>query len=245
VNLVGWHDCCVHALGGTSTAGTAWWTRPAREPSIYFTAIQTRPSGPDPGTVLDPLAEHLRDRRALPEAVCASWADLDLAPFGLKVHSEGRWYARAAPDPLPSDDWPRGLEVVRVTTGTDLVAFEWASESAFAGQPPEPGRVYAPALLADPAMAVLLGRVDGEPVAGAMAYRAGGVVGIYSVGTVAAHRERGYASALTRAALDVAGPTPAVLQPSLAAARLYRRLGFTEIGRFRHWGHRPVVADEA
>ena len=69
-----------------------------------------------------------------------------------------------------------------------------------------------------------------------MAYVAAGVNGLYGVGTVPGERGRGYATALTRAGLALAPDRPAVLQPSPAAARLYRRLGFVEIGSFTHWG---------
>ena len=62
------------------------------------------------------------------------------------------------------------------------------------------------------------------------------VLGVYGVGTVPGHRGRGYARALTLAVLDLAPDRPATLQPSDAAAPMYRSLGFEEIGRFSHWG---------
>ena len=62
------------------------------------------------------------------------------------------------------------------------------------------------------------------------------VIGIYGVGTVPGHRGRGYARALTLRRARPGAGRPATLQPSDAAARMYRRLGFAEIGRFTHWG---------
>jgi ribosomal protein S18 acetylase RimI-like enzyme len=234
-NLVAWHEACVHALGWPSRRGPRWWTRPADQPSIYFTAIQLAPS--DDAELATELGGHLESRAHQPEAVCCTHADLDLSSFGLTVQNEGRWFGRAAAAPRPPDKSPRGLEIRPVTTREELIAFEATSETAFSSPPPAPGRVYGAGLLDDPSMLVLLGLVDDEPVAGAMAYSAAGVIGIYSVGTVRSFRERGYASALTVAALASAGSRPAILQPSLAAARLYRRLGFVEVGRFSHWGH--------
>ena len=85
-------------------------------------------------------------------------------------------------------------------------------------------------------MHVLLGRVDGEIAGGAMAYVTDDLLGIYGVGIVPGHRGHGHATALTTAALALAPDRPAVLQPSAEAENLYRRIGFTEIGRFTHWG---------
>ena len=89
-------------------------------------------------------------------------------------------------------------------------------------------------------MHVLLGRETGArqrgaAVAVAMGFVTNAVLGIYGVATVPAARRRGYASAMTIAALAVAPDRPAVLQPSAAALPLYRRLGFRDLGRFSHW----------
>jgi predicted GNAT family acetyltransferase len=69
-----------------------------------------------------------------------------------------------------------------------------------------------------------------------MVHLAAGVAGIYGVTTLAPFRGRGYATALTRATLALAPDRPAVLQPTPAAAEIYRRLGFAPIGTARHWG---------
>jgi predicted GNAT family acetyltransferase len=69
-----------------------------------------------------------------------------------------------------------------------------------------------------------------------MAYVTDAVVGIYGVGTVPTHRRRGYAHALTAACLAIEPDRPAILQPSAAAASLYRRLDFVDVGPFTHWG---------
>ena len=124
-----------------------------------------------------------------------------------------------------------------VRDADDLAAFEVATCAAFgAPQPLTPFEIHGEAILDDPAMHVLIGRVDDEVVSGAMAYVSDGVLGIYGVGTVPAFRGHGHASALTRACMAIEPMLPTTLQPSMEATALYRRLGFTEVGRFTHWG---------
>jgi predicted GNAT family acetyltransferase len=68
-----------------------------------------------------------------------------------------------------------------------------------------------------------------------MAYLSAGLNGIYGVATIPQARGRGFATAMTLAALAVDPDRMAMLQPSNAARSMYRKLGFREIGRFSHW----------
>jgi GNAT superfamily N-acetyltransferase len=237
-NLVAWHECSVTALGFPGRTGTHWWTCPTPRPWIYFTAIELHAERSRKGRrrVRAELDVHLDDPRGAFQAVCVSENDLDLGDAGLTRRSEGRWYARL-PSPAPADVAPADLEIIPVRDEADLAAFEIATCAAFGSPPPTaPFDVHAPAVLGDSAMHILVGRRDGETVCGAMGYVDGAVIGIYGVGTVPRQRGRGYARALTLAVLDLAPGLPATLQPSDAAARMYRNLGFEEIGRFSHWG---------
>jgi GNAT superfamily N-acetyltransferase len=62
-----------------------------------------------------------------------------------------------------------------------------------------------------------------------------GVLGIYSVATVGDARGQGYATAITRRAIEEAPTATAVLQPSERAEPLYTRLGFERFTMFRTW----------
>lgn len=255
-NLAAWHDSSVRALGFASTSGSWWWSAPTPGPWIYFTAIALRHprSGWERRAARSELARHLDDPAGSFEAVCDSFGDLDLEQAGLARRANGLWYARQPDDYRPEDDRPDArsdddrpdgqrrpdwLVVTEVDDPADLAAFERMMCAAFLAPPPiAPFDIHAPAILADPAMHVLIARTDesDEVVAGAMAYVAAGVVGMYGVGTVPGHRRAGYATALTRAGLAIAPDLPAILQPSTEAAALYRRIGFVEVGRFSHWG---------
>jgi ribosomal protein S18 acetylase RimI-like enzyme len=77
--------------------------------------------------------------------------------------------------------------------------------------------------------------VDAEPVAVALAFDHDGDCGIYNVGTVGHARRRGLATALTARQLYEArarGGRTASLQATAMAERVYRAVGFRDLGRF-------------
>jgi N-acetylglutamate synthase len=92
--------------------------------------------------------------------------------------------------------------------------------------------LFAPGLLELPGFDVYLGRVDGDAVTVAMAYRTGDDVGIFNVGTPPRHRRRGYGGEITahaaRAAFDD-GADLAWLQTSEMGESVYRSLGFRHV----------------
>jgi ribosomal protein S18 acetylase RimI-like enzyme len=84
------------------------------------------------------------------------------------------------------------------------------------------------------AFQVLLAARDGETVATALAFDAGGDRGIYNVGTLEHARRRGLGTALTALLLHDAlarGCRTATLQSTGMAERLYAAVGFRDLGR--------------
>jgi GNAT superfamily N-acetyltransferase len=78
-------------------------------------------------------------------------------------------------------------------------------------------------------------RSNGEPAATLMAFDHDGDCGIYMVGTVAAARRRGLATALSAHAVAAArerGCTTASLQSTAMAEGVYASVGFRDLGRF-------------
>jgi ribosomal protein S18 acetylase RimI-like enzyme len=232
-NLAGWHSSSVEALSLTDQERGGWWTCPLPGPTIYHGAISLRPAARRRR-----LRALLADESCRYVSVCDSFADLDLAPLGLRRHTEGSWYQRppgAVPGLPPPEDGDE-LEITTVSSTDQLADFEATMVRAFE-VPILVGRfdVHAPGILRDPAMTSVLGTVDGRSVCVAMAYQTVDRLGLYGVGTVPDRRGRGHATTLVQALLALAPDKPAVLQPTEVAKRLYQRLGFVEVGRFAHW----------
>jgi hypothetical protein len=234
-----WHAAWLSALGIRSEASDGVWRALDPPPFIYWAAITLSPGVP---------AESLAGANG---TVCDAWAELDLAPFGLVARDrdglEDRsiepWFVRS-PSQLAAEDPPPELEVVDVGSVAEVAEFEAVSVRGFGGEGEwvAPGTLHPPSILGDPRMTMLIGRVRHQPVSAAMSYTTDWAVGIYGVTTIADARGHGYASALTRALVDP--HLPALLSPSPEAERLYRRIGFREVGTLRQW-HRPEVGEPA
>ena len=81
-----------------------------------------------------------------------------------------------------------------------------------------------------------VGLIDGKPVAITAMVQAAGALGVYSLGTIPAHRQQGYGEALLRAAAAASRPKssadPLILQSTEAGHALYRRMGFRDVTKF-------------
>jgi hypothetical protein len=221
--VAGWHACWLRALGLRSERDTDAWRALDAPPHIYFAGITLR---------ADAAAEAVAD---VPGSICDAWQTLDLTPLGFRLSREEPWFHRPAGRlsgvPLPE------LVIVPVTSEAEVEEFELVSVRGFESEEATiaAGTFHPPTILADPAMAMFIGRVEGRPVAAAMGYRTDNAVGVFGVTTVASARRHGYGAALTRAAMLTESGLPSVLAPSVQGERLYRRLGFRRVGALSIW----------
>jgi GNAT superfamily N-acetyltransferase len=233
-NLAGWHDASVRAVGRRTAVTDGVWHGVGPVPPIYFQAITVEP--PSPAQV-----DAVRTAVEGPgrSVVCDTWGGLDLRRAGLAPEGDTPWFQRPPGPPAPAErrSPPPGLEVVPVRDEATLRRFEATSVAAFGGDPGahRPLALHGPGLLDEPGMTAWLAVLGGRPVGSAMSWLGAGVVGVYAVAVLPRARRRGIGEALTWTATLADPERPAVLQPSHQAMRLYRRLGYREIGRSRTW----------
>jgi GNAT superfamily N-acetyltransferase len=90
-------------------------------------------------------------------------------------------------------------------------------------------RLFPSGFVADPTVALFVGRLDGEVVGTSLAIRSDTACGVYNVVTLERARRRGVGTALTWAAVAAGrawGHDTIVLQSSAMAVSMYRAMGF-------------------
>ena len=152
----------------------------------------------------------------------------------------------ALPEQVP--DVP-GLRVERIR---DVAGFERFADTAGsnAGLNPQLVETFlGVGLIEEPDVALLLGLLDGTPVATSISIRSGDVVGVYNVGTAEPARRRGVGWAMTAAAVLAGaetGATTATLQSSPMAQSMYAAHSFRTLFHYRLFRRAPrAIADES
>lgn len=133
------------------------------------------------------------------------------------------------PSPVPAP--PAGMTIRPARTAADIEVFAAISESR---------RLPSVAALTDPDIYLLLGEVDGVPVATSRAICAGGVVDITAVVTLPERRRHGYGTAMTWAAVAAGaarGCTAATLTATAMGYPIYLKMGFVPVCTLR--GYAP------
>ncbi len=140
---------------------------------------------------------------------------------------------------------PGGLRIERVRTEDQLRDFARIVAANWTPPDPQVLRFYAlaaPVLLRpDAPLRFYVGYLGDVPVAASELTVAGGVVGLYSICTLAAYRRRGFGGALTlRPLLDAReeGHSTGILQAAPGAVGIYTSIGFAPFGEYTEY--KPV-----
>lgn len=208
--------CEAHGIVGTRDAEA--WTSPRRTPPLHPDAVTTA-AGVDACRLL------ARVDAGDGCSVKDSFSDLQLWDQGFRVLFDALWLVRhpqPAPRPTP------GLRWGRVTEERDLET--WVRGWRSTGGAPD---VLTPALLRG-GLDVLAGYHDGTLVAGAIACRTDGVVGVSNLFGLGAATAQLWPGCL-RAVHDLHPGLPVVGYASGAAAEGAVRHGFTPVGPLRVW----------
>jgi GNAT superfamily N-acetyltransferase len=233
-NLANWHATSVAALGCRSLRWPGLWATDGDVPPIFLNAI-VLPGGPPAAEQLERLRAMFSGRTAAHGLTVVDYRnELDLRALDLEPRSPRPCFWRPASDdhapPAPPE-----LEILEVRDQALLAEFEQVSAQGFEAPPIAVHAWHPPAVVDDPRFRVWLGRVDGQPVGGAMAYVGEAVVGVYGVAVAPPFRRHGYGAALTWRATRVEPRLPAALQPSVMGIGVYQRLGYVPIGHFTPW----------
>ena len=239
-NIADWHVASLNPLGVRCETDAALWRQlDTGGPPIYVSAITLNPSI-DPASQIRQIERIEALRNGLAHAIIDSWARLDLSGLGYRRSAPQPWYIRES-GPMRERHSPDRLVIEEVRDEATLAEFEAASWDGFESggdvRAVGPGGQHHPDTLDDPRMRYFIGKLDSKVVAGSIAYRGDNILGVFGVFTLPAYRKRGFGQAVSRAATLVAPDMPAHLEPSEQAARMYRRMGYGQVGIHTHWFH--------
>jgi ribosomal protein S18 acetylase RimI-like enzyme len=207
------------------------------------TSIAVFPTPPDRSIYNSALFERglsAADRRAAIDATEAAYARAGIEGYAAWVHDSDT--------PLIDDLLARGYRLteanramsVRLDDVTapppelDVVRIDWSEHLRIIEAPEGLLRRFDTRIFR-----VYAARLDGRPVATAIAFDHDGDCGIYNVGTVSHARRRGLATALTAHVLHEAkarGCTTASLQATPVAESVYAAVGFRDLGQIQEYG---------
>ncbi len=153
--------------------------------------------------------------------------------FGLRLAAEmpGMIAGRLA---APARRLPE-LEIRHVDSAQILRDFRAVGSTSFHVPPAWFAEVFDEGFGARAPFACIVGYREGVPVATAASVPSSGAIGLYNIATAPEYRERGYAEAITRHAVESAlrenGAAQLVLQSTSQALTLYERMGFRAVTR--------------
>ncbi len=227
LNNACWCDAMCRAHGRTGAFTPSTWFSSSAMPRYY----------PNVVTLDVPIgdASQLEQIHALTEAglpggwtVKDSFACLDLDPLGFTTLFEASWIHRSPTHPLSGTMIP-GLAWRRVETGDDLRRWEIAwGGGREAAQPP----IFLSPLLAEPGVTIIAGDLGGEIIAGCVASKAAGVIGISNLFAPPATQDV-YRRACIDAVAKLAGGIPLVSYDAEEICDAMADIGFARVGRLR------------
>ena len=219
-----WCDAVCRAHGLPGEFATDAWTNPRRTPPLYPDAVTLTGAA---------TVEHILDRVDLSAAGCSikdSFACLDFAAAGFRVLFDARWICLYQPAPPPSS--PSQPIWTPAASAAELSAWERAWGEGGGERSP----MFPPALLAEPTVTFLLGRLSGRVIGGCALSTSAGVVGISNLFHVDGDLEAAWTGAMSAIALLLPGrPVVGYERDDALPAALDH--GFEPIGPLRVWLH--------
>jgi hypothetical protein len=227
-NNAAWCDtvCRSHDIPGTFHE--AFWVNLHRTPPYYPNLVTLTPTL-DLEAHQNALAALLTERRGYPISVKDSFATLDLTPCGFHQLFQAQWIFRPAPA-KPARQETADIQWKQIMAEEELLHWEEAwSQTAVSRH-----RLFLPALLYNSDICIVAAYQEKQIIAGAIANRTPGVVGLSNVFTLERGMEPYGTGLLSLVATCYPGlPLVGYEQDESLAAAL--RVGFTTFGPLRVW----------
>jgi ribosomal protein S18 acetylase RimI-like enzyme len=136
------------------------------------------------------------------------------------------------------DDYPGEIEIVTDQSGVD--DFVAVADEVFHFSRETLQTVASPSAMGDERIEIVVGWIDGKPVACGIAVVPDEVASLYLIGVHESFRRQGLGDAITTAALRAAyemGAKMTILQATETGEHLYSEMGFETVTQYIH--HRP------
>ncbi len=229
-NNAEWCDTVCRAHGRSGAFRDAVWLTFHTTPTFYPNAV-TLSTGPETEAQLAAIRELVAANIPGAWAVKDSFRALDLTALGFRPLFEAEWVFRP-PGPFERDEASAAERWATLHSADELAAWEaaWRGDAGL----PEGPRIFPPALIDQPDIAVIAGYRGRQIIAGAMANQQAGAIGLSNV--FGPERKGGSSRAGCMAhalaqfpGLPIVGYETAEKRPQLAA------LGFQPLGPLRVW----------
>jgi hypothetical protein len=234
LNNTRWYEAIFEAHGLASEVDGRVWLSHQTAPPFHSNLVVLSPS-----TSQSDIEAYVAALEMVPRpggwSLKDSYACLDLSSLGFTPLFQAEWIWR---DPVPTGthDTASGLAWARVSTATELREWEdaWAGDAGNAAAAARATRQFPEQLLASPHHAFFSGRLHGRVVAGGIANRSPGTVGLSNVFSPQAYAEASW-DALVRCISTVFPNAPLVGYERGADLQLAKGVGFVTIGPLRVW----------
>ena len=233
LNNIRWYESMFAAHGLASETDDLVWHSHATPPPFHSNLVVRSPFTTK--SDIEVYAAGI-ERQARPNgwSLKDSHACLDLASLGYSVLFHADWIWR---DPVPAKppSCGAGLSWAKVTTPSSLVDWErvWSGDTRNETAAPQ-SRQFPDSLLSSPDHAFFAGLIEGKIVAGGIANRSPGVVGLSNIFSPREFLEDAW-TALTKAVSEAFPDTPIVGYERGADLDVASSLGFAPIGKLRVW----------
>lgn len=226
-NNAAWCDAMARVHGAAGELTESAWVNRSPAPRFYPNLVTLRGTQ-ESASHMDAIRRLMAHPPAHGWAVKDSFAALDLGRSGFRLLFDAVWIHRPA---RAFDAAAAKCRALRVADEAMLAGWEeaWAGGMAEAGT-----RLFRAALLAEPDHAVIAARRDDRIVAGCIASRSDGVLGISNLFT-RAQDDNGLRAACMMEAMRFAPGLPLVGYESGGDLDAMTALGFAEIGPLRVW----------